>query len=115
MFTFLSYKFKIMNYEFLQNGKIAKSILAVLPFCHSSNYSVLNASIGLIFDALYAGTNPAINPEKTNAMKAMMMVAHPTLGLLMKYSSRLSPIKFKVNTPIPTPTNPETTVITTLS
>lgn len=85
------------------------------PFIFFLNYSVLKASIGLILEALYAGTNPAINPEKIKAINAMMMAPHPTLGLLIKNSSRLFPIRLKVKTPTPTPTSPDTTVITTLS
>lgn len=79
------------------------------------DYSVLNASIGLILEALYAGTNPATNPEKTNAINAIKIDPQPTLGFLMKNSSRLSPIRLNVKTPTPIPINPETTVITTLS
>ena len=66
------------------------------------------------FTALYAGTNPASN-QTFKLMKAAVINSQPTLWSLMKYSSKLLPINFKVKTPKATPINPEITVITILS
>ena len=78
-------------------------------------YSLLKASIGFIFEARYAGTKPATKPEITKLKKAKTMSPQPTEGSLIKYFSKLSPMRASVRTPIPTPINPEITVITILS
>ena len=56
--------------------------------------------MGLILAALFAGTYPAINPEKIKIIVAPMTIPGLTLGSLIKYvSSKLLPIALNIYVP----------------